>query len=104
MKTYFSPYKIKWIILIPSKGIATKHDHKRLDRRFYFNRGIQNNCLLASFPTEQHAINTLSSIKQVRLDKQYTAYIISDKQFGLSDGINWQNILTTKQKRNAVTI
>lgn len=109
----FSPYKMQWIVLIPETGIATKHDEKLLSSHpFWFTRSGANVALLRHCPDKNraNAIVNLLYDSQFDLDKHYTAYIITDKQFGMIDARGgWSedgilDVLTTKQKQEAVTI
>lgn len=112
-RMYFSPYKMQWIVLIPEIGIATKHDEKILSSHpFWFTRSGSNIALLRPCPDKNRAnaiVNVLSNM-QFELDKHYTVYIISDKQFGMIDARGgWTkdsvlDVMTTKQKQESVVI
>lgn len=109
----FSPYKMQWIVLIPEKGIATRHDEKILSSHpFWFTRSGDNIALLRHCPDKNRAnaiVGVLSDMN-FELDKHYTAYIISDKQFGMIDARNgWTkdgvlSVVTTKQEQESVVI
>lgn len=101
----FSPYKIHWIILVPDFGVATKADERRLWNYKLFSRSFNKAVLATHFPTKERAIEVLNKLidDDIRLSKDYTAYIISDKQFGKYSG-NLSSLLTQKQKDDAIKL
>ena len=103
--TKFSPYKIHWIVLVPDFGIATKADERRLRKHKLFSRSFNNSVLTTHFPTKGIAVETLNELiaDDVRLSKDYTAYIISDMQFGEYSG-DLLSLLTQKQKDDAIKL
>lgn len=110
-RIYFSSYKIQWIFLIPETGIVTKHDAKILEREPFWFRG-NSAMLMRHCPDKQRANDIINLLldAQFSLDKHYTAYIISDKQFGMIDARGgWTkdgvlDVMTTKQEQESVVI
>lgn len=101
----FSPIKIHWIILVPNFGIATKADERRLWNYNLFARTFNNAVLATHFPTKERAVEVLNKLidDNIRLSKDYTAYIISDRQFGEYSG-DLSSLFTQKQKDDAIKV
>lgn len=99
----FSPFKIHWIVLVPDFGIATKADERRLWNYKLFARSFNNAVLATHFPTKERAVEVLNKLidDDIRLSKDYTAYIISDRQFGEYSG-DLSSLFTQKQKDDAI--
>ena len=109
-----SPFKIHWIVLVPDFGIATKADERRLwsynpfSRQFnnaLFSRSFNNTVLATHYPTKERAVEVLNKLidDDIILSKDYTAYIISDRQFGKYSG-DLSSLLTQKQKDDAIKL
>ncbi len=100
-----SPFKIHWIVLVPDFGIATKADERRLWSYNLFSRSFNNTVLATHYPTKERAVEVLNKLidDDIRLSKDYTAYIISDRQFGKYSG-DLSSLLTQKQKDDAIKL
>ena len=103
MATTLSPYKIHWVILIPTRLNATKGDAQALgcDR-------AAKELLFKHFPTAEKANEWIESHRTgFTITKPYKAYIMSDKQFSMLQEFtrdNVMSVLTQKQIRNFITI
>jgi hypothetical protein len=81
-----SKYKVSWLVLVPTKGAATKKDQELASKavsssKFYFTRSKYS--IIAHQPSKEHAKDKISKLKG-KLSKPYIAYIITDAQFGNS--------------------
>ena len=93
-----SAYKITWIEIRPTSGIATKADMKKLGIRV---RDV-NGCIYNHFATKERAQEWLNNLNGLTLGKKYECRFFSDKQFGMA-GFNMQ-VPFTKKQLNEVTI
>jgi len=93
-----NPYTITWVILIPTKGIATKKDAS-----LTFHRGMFKSYLACHSGNLENAKNKVQDLKGM-LSKEYKVLFITDKQFGMieidfkNDTNNLMDIATSKQK------
>ena len=76
-------YQISWIVLTPKTGKATKRDQKIFnssDSSAYFSIGTFNQNLWSHFSSKEKAQEVVSKLRKA--NKNYTATIITDAQFG----------------------
>ena len=81
--TTFSKYQISWIILTPKTGKATKRDQKTFNSQLSkssFSIGPFNQNMFAHFVRKEVATEQLLLLSKA--NKDYTATIITDAQFG----------------------
>lgn len=104
-----NPYKVSWIVLAPIKGIATKKDSQIASNivsgwRRYFARSIDNKLMFAHSPSQEDALLCVKLLNS-KLSKKYTAYIITDKQFGCAKRVeDMLDVVTLKQKKESIII
>ena len=98
-----SPYKIHWVILIPTRLNATKGDAQALgcDRE---NKEL----LFKHFPTAEKANEWIDDRRTgFTITKPYKAYIMSDKQFSMLPEFTRagvMQVLTQSQIKKSITI
>lgn len=98
-----NPYKTTWVEFVPASGIATKHDIAIFDPHIHIIRGTATH--YRWFPSKQHALDFLASIDSSKLDKSYTCYLFTDKQFGMAKASEGYKIhYTSKQLANPIYI
>ena len=98
----FSPYKVTWVELIPNTGIVTKHDRKIFGE---FLPAGKERTHRKHFPSKEDAISWIKNFDASRLDKAYTCYLFTDKQFSLAKAENGLAIpYTRKQLENPYTL
>ena len=98
----FSPYKVTWVELIPNTGIVTKHDRKIFGE---FRPSGKERTHRKHFPSKEDAISWITNFDASRLDKAYTCYLFTDKQFSLAKAENGFAIpYTTKQRNTPYTL
>lgn len=98
----FSPYKVTWVELIPNTGIVTKHDRKIFGE---FRPSGKERTHRKHFPSKEDAISWIKNFDASRLDKSYTCYLFTDKQFSLAKAENGFAIpYTTKQRNTPYTL
>ena len=93
-----NPYQIKWAILTPRKGMARKKDIQLLKGDALY----VNNTIKIVAPTEEMLHEKLDNAKG-KLQKEYSVLIITDKQFGISEGF-YRQVATKKQLQNMFVI
>lgn len=101
MKT-LSPYKIYWVEIIPENGIVTKHDRKIFGE---FRPAGKERTHRKHFSSKEDAISWIKNFDASRLNKSYTCYLFTDKQFALAKAENGFAIpYTRKQLENPYTL
>ena len=110
-----SPYVVCWLLLVPTKGKATKKDAQTAgavatgSKMYFMNSGT---AIYTHQPNKEAALSKIEKIKG-KLSKKYTAYICTDKQFGMSSKDKPDVIispyfggvkLTTKQKSDGIKV
>ena len=81
--TTLNKYQISWIVLTPKTGKATKRDQKIFnssDSSANFSIGAFNQNLWSHFSSKEKAQEVVSKLRKA--NKNYTATIITDAQFG----------------------
>lgn len=80
-KLILSPYVVTWVEFFPTSGIVTKHDRRLFGDYALFGT---NKTYRKHFPTKDMAMAWLEAFDASKLDKSYTCYLFSDKQFGMA--------------------
>ena len=91
-----SPYQITWAEFIPESGVVTAHDQK-LFGSISVHPNMKN--YRKSFPTRDAAVTYLKHFAK-DIDKQYTVFLFTDKQFGLAKEENNYAIPYTQAQLN----
>ena len=96
--TTLSPYKIWWVEFVPDKGCVTRHDRAALGDALLL--GKRSPFYRRPFPSKRAAVDFLINFRK-RLDKRYTCYLFTDKQFTMANPETGYAIpYTAKQKNN----
>lgn len=90
----FSPYKVTWVELVPATGIVTKHDRKVFGE---FRPKGKEMTHRKHFSCKEDAISWITNFDASRLEKAYTCYLFTDKQFALAKAENNFAIHYTKK-------
>lgn len=98
-----SPYKIHWVMLIPTRLNATKSDAQALGcERF------DKQLLFKHFLTAEAAEEWVENHRKCyAITKPYNAYIITDKQYTMLTALTREavmQVLTSKQRESVVTV
>lgn len=108
-----SPYSVTVMVLIPKSGIVTKHDEKLLSQFGFAKLG---KAVLVRWCRNQESAYSLadeiieSDEIRHKLDKSYTCYEITDKQFSMIDNRGeWTkdailDVVTTRQNERRWTV
>ena len=99
MATYINPYKTTWIEFFPESGIVTKHDKKMFGEICFISLMGKDKTYRKSFPTKEMAIAWLEAFDASRLDKSYTCYLFTDKQFSMATSKDGFAIPYTKYQK-----
>ena len=95
-----SPYKVTWVEFFPKFGIVTKHDRKLFGE--VIRRGVCRT-YIKHFANRDAALKWLYSFDASKLDKPYTCYLFTDKQFSMAKESDGYRIpYTQKQLDNPV--
>ncbi|MBN8833751.1 MAG: hypothetical protein J0H76_05160 [Sphingobacteriales bacterium] len=99
-------YKIFWAIATPTKGIATKKDGTKFSKQGWARVNYKTNQKAVScFLRHASDLKKLKeSCKVEGLEKAYDILIITDKQFGLMQQYNYNEVATAKQKSGIFSI
>ena len=96
MEKYINPYITTWVEFFPDYGIVTKHDKKLFGDVFLRGR---DKTYRKHFPSKEIALAWLEAFDASKLDKPYTCYLFTDKQFAMAKAKDGYAIPYTKKQR-----
>ena len=97
-----SAYKITWIELRSTDGVASIADKNKLKNLWSISN--DKTSLLKHFGCKENAIAEIERIKKISLRKQYEVRLFTDKQFGMAKCDNGYKIPFTKKQNEDMFI
>lgn len=97
-----SAYKITWIELRATDGVASIADKNKLKKLWSISN--DKTSLLKHFGCKENAIAEIERIKKISLRKQYEVRLFTDKQFGMAKCDDGYKIPFTKKQNDDMFI
>lgn len=98
----FSAYKITWIELRSTDGVASIADKNKLKKLWSMSN--DKTSLLNHFGCKENALAEIERIKKINLRKHYEVRLCTDKQFGMAKCDDGYKIPFTKKQNDDMFI